>query len=128
MDAKNTQGGSSNKETPSNQAVNTKNVDSQDVGVIKGEDGAVIVGEDGVTTITKDDGDWDVDQKDWDDVEWDQGDYYEDDNAWAFVAGAIITTLPPGCTTTFLNGMTHYICSDSYYMKVTTGHQVVVVH
>ena len=41
-------------------------------------------------------------------------------------AGAIITTLPGGCSTTVMNGVTVSQCGGSYYRRVSTGYQVVV--
>ena len=41
-------------------------------------------------------------------------------------AGAIITTLPGGCTTTVMNGVTVSQCGSTYYQRVSNGYQVVV--
>ena len=41
-------------------------------------------------------------------------------------AGAIITTLPGGCTATVVNGVTVSQCGATYYRRVSTGYQVVV--
>jgi len=41
-------------------------------------------------------------------------------------AGAIITTLPAGCTTTAMNGVTVSQCGGTYYQRVSNGYQVVV--
>ena len=41
-------------------------------------------------------------------------------------AGAIITTLPGGCTTTVMNGVSVHQCGPTYYQRVSTGYQVVV--
>ncbi len=41
-------------------------------------------------------------------------------------AGAIITTLPGGCTTTVMGGVAVQQCGPTYYRRVTTGYQVVV--
>jgi len=41
-------------------------------------------------------------------------------------AGAIITTLPGGCTTTVMNGVSVQQCGPTYYRRVSTGYQVVV--
>ena len=40
--------------------------------------------------------------------------------------GAIITTLPAGCTTAQVSGATYSQCGPTYYSKVATGYQVVV--
>jgi hypothetical protein len=40
--------------------------------------------------------------------------------------GAIITTLPGGCTTTVMQGVTVQQCGATYYRRVSTGYQVVV--
>ncbi len=41
-------------------------------------------------------------------------------------AGAIITTLPAGCTTTIVNNVSVQQCGATYYRRVSTGYQVVV--
>jgi hypothetical protein len=41
-------------------------------------------------------------------------------------AGAIITTLPGGCTTTIMNNVSVQQCGTTYYRRVSTGYQVVV--
>jgi hypothetical protein len=41
-------------------------------------------------------------------------------------AGAIITTLPAGCTTTVMNNVSVQQCGTTYYQRVSTGYQVVV--
>jgi hypothetical protein len=41
-------------------------------------------------------------------------------------AGAIITTLPGGCTTTVMGGVAVQQCGATYYRRVSTGYQVVV--
>jgi len=41
-------------------------------------------------------------------------------------AGAIITTLPGGCRTTVMNGITVSQCGTTYYRRVSTGYQVAV--
>jgi hypothetical protein len=41
-------------------------------------------------------------------------------------AGAIITTLPGGCSTTVMNGVSVQSCGGTYYRRVNTGYQVVV--
>jgi Fe-S cluster biogenesis protein NfuA len=41
-------------------------------------------------------------------------------------AGAIITTLPGGCTTTVMGGVSVQQCGTTYYQRVSTGYQVVV--
>src|SRR5262249_29826062 len=43
-------------------------------------------------------------------------------------AGAIITTLPTGCTTVVTAGVTYSQCGTTYYQRVSTGYQVVVLH
>ena len=40
--------------------------------------------------------------------------------------GAIITTLPAGCTTTVMGGVSVQQCGATYYQRVSTGYQVVV--
>lgn len=147
-----------------------------------GEDGAVVANEEGFTTIEKkENGNIDVEQKEWNDVEWDDndGEWYEDYHGAAFYGGvyygamiyapppyyttvivtgstyyysegnyyepvyhetqvayqvvppptgAIITTLPTGCTATVVNGMPYNMCGTTYYTRVPTGYQVVVIH
>ena len=41
-------------------------------------------------------------------------------------AGAVITTLPTGCTTTMMGGVSVQQCGATYYQRVSTGYQVVV--
>jgi hypothetical protein len=41
-------------------------------------------------------------------------------------AGAIIATLPTGCTTTVMNGLAVQQCGTTYYQRVNTGYRVVV--
>ena len=41
-------------------------------------------------------------------------------------AGVIITTLPGGCTTTVMGGVSVQQCGSTYYRRVSTGYQVVV--
>jgi Fe-S cluster biogenesis protein NfuA len=41
-------------------------------------------------------------------------------------AGVIITTLPGGCVTTVMNGVTVSQCGGTYYRRVNSGYQVVV--
>jgi hypothetical protein len=41
-------------------------------------------------------------------------------------AGAVITTLPGGCTSTVMNGVAVSQCGTTYYKRVSTGYQVVV--
>jgi hypothetical protein len=41
-------------------------------------------------------------------------------------AGAVITTLPSGCTSTVMNGVSVSQCGSTYYKRVSTGYQVVV--
>ena len=41
--------------------------------------------------------------------------------------GAIITTLPAGCKPANVGGATYSQCGTTYYQKVSTGYQVVVV-
>lgn len=42
-------------------------------------------------------------------------------------AGAIITTLPAGCTSARVGSATYTQCGTTYYTKVSTGYQVVVL-
>ena len=42
-------------------------------------------------------------------------------------AGAIITTLPTGCQSVRVNNVAYSQCGPTYYTKVTTGYQVVVL-
>jgi hypothetical protein len=42
-------------------------------------------------------------------------------------AGAIIVTLPGGCTTARVGNVTYQQCGPTYYQRVATGYQVVVV-
>ena len=41
-------------------------------------------------------------------------------------AGVIITTLPAGCTTTVMGGVSVQQCGPTYYKRVSNGYQVVV--
>jgi hypothetical protein len=41
-------------------------------------------------------------------------------------AGAVITTLPGGCTATVVNNVSVHQCGATYYRRVSTGYQVVV--
>ena len=41
--------------------------------------------------------------------------------------GAIITTLPAGCTATNVGGVAYSQCGTTYYQRVSTGYQVVVL-
>jgi hypothetical protein len=41
-------------------------------------------------------------------------------------AGAIITALPGGCTTTVMGGVSVQQCGHTYYRRVSTGYHVVV--
>jgi hypothetical protein len=41
-------------------------------------------------------------------------------------AGAVITTLPGGCTTSVMNGLAVQQCGPTYYQRVSTGYRVVV--
>jgi hypothetical protein len=43
-------------------------------------------------------------------------------------AGAIITTLPAGCTVTVVGAVSYQQCGTTYYQRVSTGYQVVVLH
>jgi hypothetical protein len=43
-------------------------------------------------------------------------------------AGAIITTLPGGCTSTHVGGVAYSQCGTTYYQRVSNGYQVVVLH
>ncbi len=40
--------------------------------------------------------------------------------------GAVITTLPAGCSTTVVGGVSVHQCGPTYYQRVSTGYQVVV--
>jgi hypothetical protein len=40
--------------------------------------------------------------------------------------GAVITTLPGGCTTTIMGGVSVQQCGTTYYQRVSTGYRVVV--
>jgi Family of unknown function (DUF6515) len=40
--------------------------------------------------------------------------------------GAIITTLPAGCTVQMRDGVSYQYWGSTYYMRVSTGYQVVV--
>ena len=42
-------------------------------------------------------------------------------------AGAIITTLPAGCTTANVGGVAYTQCGPTYYTRVSNGYQVVVL-
>jgi hypothetical protein len=55
--------------------------------------------------------------------------YYSGDVSYQVVeapAGAIITTLPAGCTTTVMGGVSVQQCGGTHYQRVSTGYQVVV--
>ena len=55
--------------------------------------------------------------------------YYGGDVSYRVVEappGAIITTLPAGCTTTVMGGVSVQQCGGTYYQRVSTGYQVVV--
>ena len=41
-------------------------------------------------------------------------------------AGAIITTLPAGCTTTVVGSVSVQQCGTTYYQRVSTGYRAVV--
>jgi hypothetical protein len=41
-------------------------------------------------------------------------------------AGAVITTLPAGCTTVVMQGVSVQQCGTTYYQRVSTGYRVVV--
>ena len=41
-------------------------------------------------------------------------------------AGAVITTLPGGCTTVVMQGASVHQCGSTYYKRVSSGYQVVV--
>ena len=41
-------------------------------------------------------------------------------------AGAVITTLPGGCTTVVMQGASVHQCGSTYYQRVSAGYQVVV--
>ena len=41
-------------------------------------------------------------------------------------AGVIIATLPAGCTTTVMGGVSVQQCGSTYYKRVSNGYQVVV--
>jgi hypothetical protein len=43
-------------------------------------------------------------------------------------AGAIITTLPSGCTTVVQGGVSYSQCSGTYYQRVSNGYQVVYLN
>ena len=55
--------------------------------------------------------------------------FYEGQVSYRVVAapsGAIIATLPGGCTTTVMGGVSVQQCGSTYYKRVSTGYQVVV--
>jgi hypothetical protein len=55
--------------------------------------------------------------------------FYEGEVSYRVVpapAGAIITTLPGGCTTTVMNGLSVQQCGSTYYQRVSSGYRVVV--
>ena len=55
--------------------------------------------------------------------------FYEGEVSYRVVtapAGAIITTLPGGCTTTVMNGVSVHQCGSTYYQRMGSGYQVVV--
>jgi hypothetical protein len=41
-------------------------------------------------------------------------------------AGAVITTLPVGCTVTIVGGVSYQQCGATYYQRVGAGYRVVV--
>jgi hypothetical protein len=43
-------------------------------------------------------------------------------------AGAIIATLPAGCTTVNVGGVAYSQCGTTHYQRVSNGYQVVVLH
>jgi uncharacterized protein DUF6515 len=43
-------------------------------------------------------------------------------------AGAIIATLPAGCTTVNVGGVAYSQCGPTHYQRVSNGYQVVVLH
>jgi hypothetical protein len=43
-------------------------------------------------------------------------------------AGAVIVTLPAGCSAVKVGGVTYSKCGPTYYHRVSTGYQVVVLH
>ena len=43
-------------------------------------------------------------------------------------AGAIIATLPAGCAAQVVGAVTYQQCGGTYYQRVSTGYQVVVLH
>jgi hypothetical protein len=42
-------------------------------------------------------------------------------------AGAIITTLPAGCSTVHVGGVAYSQCGSTHYQRVSSGYQVVVL-
>ena len=48
-------------------------------------------------------------------------------SALAAPAGAIITTLPAACTSVHVGGAAYTQCGTTYYTRVSTGYQVVVL-
>ena len=42
--------------------------------------------------------------------------------------GAIIVTLPAGCTTVRVGGVAYSKCGVTHYQRVATGYKVVVLH
>ncbi len=40
--------------------------------------------------------------------------------------GAIIVTLPPGCSVKIVGGVSYHFCSNTYYMRMSSGYKVVV--
>ena len=43
-------------------------------------------------------------------------------------AGAIITTLPAGCSSVSVGGATYSQCGGTHYQRVSSGYQVVVLN
>ena len=55
--------------------------------------------------------------------------YYGGDVSYRVIeapAGAVITTLPGGCTTTVMGGVSVHQCGETYYQPVSGGYRVVV--
>jgi hypothetical protein len=47
--------------------------------------------------------------------------------ATAIAIGTRVTTLPPACTNTVVNGITYYNCNGTYYQPVYDGPNIVYV-
>jgi hypothetical protein len=45
--------------------------------------------------------------------------------AGALVAGAFIASLPPGCNTVVIDGISYYDCNNVYYVESFNGTEVV---